>query len=79
MIQRLTNRGHAGTGTALPAQQVDHANGIGTTDAISGEATVALEVEQGPRGGWAEDAVWATAVESELIECTLQGGDIIAT
>ena len=48
-----------------------------TADSVRSQTGVALEVSDGSSGQWTEDAVGATAVEPDVIQRTLELGNIV--
>jgi len=69
--------GVARAATGLDRRQ-DRTHGVGPADAVGVETAVGLEVLQRAGTARTEDAVDATAVESEASETDLQVGDIVA-
>ena len=75
----FAQRRHAGAAARMGAVDVEGTGGRGAEHAVGLQPTVALKVFERPGREGAEDAVDASAVETESAELALQRGDIVAT
>ena len=68
----FTNRCDAGARTTLPAEDVEHLDGLAPTDAVRREPAVLLEVNERSNCGRSEDAIRASAIEADVVKHPLE-------
>jgi len=71
-VFRLTNHHDAWSVTALAANSLECADGVGAADSVNGEPHVGLKFNDAGRGSWTEDAIGLATIETQTGEADLE-------